>query len=100
MHELVKIKEVDLQNQTAPQLSVDTVSKSTSNNNVPQKDIVVNNYDMQDNVKKSLKDSEGNILSEEQQKFFADSKVRDEDGILTEIIEKVDTKNHAAQILD
>ena len=24
----------------------------------------------------------------------------DEDGILTEIIEKVDTKNHAAQILD
>lgn len=82
MHELVKIKEVDLQNQTAPQLSVDTVSKSTSNNNVPQKDTVVNNYDMQDNVKNSRKDSEGNILSEEQQKFFADSKVRDEDGRL------------------
>ena len=35
-----------------------------------------------ENVKYSLKDSEGNALTEEQQKFFADSKVRDEDGRL------------------
>ena len=55
---------------------------TNSNDNVPQKDTVVNNYDMQDNVKNSLKYSEGNVLTEEQQKFFADSKVRDEDGRL------------------
>ena len=82
LHELVKIKEVDLQNQTAPQLSVDTVSKSTSNNNVPQKDTAVNNYDMQDNVKNPLKDSEGNELSQDQQEFFKNvaPELRDENG--------------------
>ena len=57
--------------------------KVSSNNTVPQNDTVVNNHDIQNEQKYSLKtDSDGNELSEQQQEYFKDSKVRDEDGHL------------------
>lgn len=42
----------------------------------------VNNNSMQDKPKYSLKDSDGNELSKQQQEYFKDSKVRDENGNL------------------
>lgn len=57
--------------------------KVSSNSNVPQNDTVVNNSNMREDTKYSLKqDSEGNELSEQQQEYFKDSKVRDENGNL------------------
>lgn len=73
LHE-AEIIEAGLPFKTAPQLSVDTVSKSASNSSISNSD---------ENVKKSLDvDTDGNKLSAEQQEYFADSKIRDEDGRL------------------
>lgn len=68
----------------APALTPKTRSgKVSSNSNVPQNDTVVNNSNMREDTKYSLKqDSEGNELSEQQQEYFKDSKVRDNNGSL------------------
>ena len=42
LHEATLIKEADLSSMTAPQLSVDTVNKSTSNDNIPYLPEIVN----------------------------------------------------------
>lgn len=73
LHE-AEIIEAGLPFKTAPQLSVDTVSKSASNSSISNSD---------KNVKKSLDiDTDGNTLTEAQQEYFKDSKVRDENGRL------------------
>lgn len=60
-----------------------TLSGTTSIDTVPQNDTVVNSSNMQDEPKFSLKtDSDGNELSEQQQEYFKDSKVRDNNGSL------------------
>ena len=62
-----------------------TTAYFASNTNVSQNDNGVNNNSMQSIEKNSYKenvDSEGNALSEQQQEYFKDSKVRDEDGNL------------------
>ncbi len=53
-----------------------------SNINVSQNDTDVNNNSMQNDSKYSFRDSEGNKLTAEQQEYFKDSKVRDENGNL------------------
>lgn len=60
----------------------EALSGTTSTNNVSQSDTNVNNNSMQDKPKYSLKDSDGNELSKQQQEYFKDSKVRDENGNL------------------
>lgn len=56
--------------------------KVSSNITLSQTDTDVNNNSMQDKPKYSLKDSDGNELSKQQQEYFKDSKVRDENGNL------------------
>lgn len=79
LHEVTIIKEADLPSMTAPQLSVDTVNKSASDNNISQTPETVN-----ENSKKSISetDSNGNKLTEQQREYFKDSKVVDENGNL------------------
>lgn len=55
---------------------------ASSNITLSQTDTDVNNNSMQDKPKYSLKDSDGNELSKQQQEYFKDSKVRDENGNL------------------
>jgi hypothetical protein len=58
-------------------------SSFNSDDNVSQNNIVVNSNDMQNISKKSLDvDSEDNKLCEQQQEYFKNSKVRDENGNL------------------
>ena len=59
-----------------------TDAASTSINTVSQTDTDVNNNSMQNSSKYSLRDSDGNELTEQQQEYFKDSKVRDENGNL------------------
>ncbi len=59
-----------------------TDAASTSINTVSQTDTDVNNNSMQNNSKYSLRDSDGNELTKQQQEYFKDSKVRDENGNL------------------
>ena len=71
---------------TAPQLSVDTVSKSVSDITVPQKAQYVNTS-ISENTENSTeklsdRDSIGEKLSDTQQEYFKNSKVRDESGNL------------------
>lgn len=79
LHEVTIIKEADLPSMTAPQLSVDTVNKSASDNNISQTPETVN-----ENSKKSISetDSNGNKFTEQQREYFKDSKVVDENGNL------------------
>lgn len=68
---------------TAPKFyAQDELASSVSNNNISQTDTDVNNNSMQNNSKYSLRDSDGNELTEQQQEYFKDSKVRDENGNL------------------
>lgn len=55
---------------------------ASSNITLSQTDTNVNNNSMQDKTKYSPKDSDGNELSKQQQEYFKDSKVRDENGNL------------------
>lgn len=52
-----------------------TDAASTSINTVSQTDTDVNNNSMQNNSKYSLRDSDGNELTKQQQEYFKDSKV-------------------------
>ena len=68
---------------TAPKFyAQDELASSVSNNNISQTDTDVNNNSMQNSSKYSLRDSDGNELTEQQQEYFKDSKVRDENGNL------------------
>lgn len=68
---------------TAPKFyAQDELASSVSNNNISQTDTDVNNNSMQNNSKYSLRDSDGNELTEQQQEYFKNSKVRDENGNL------------------
>lgn len=84
---------------TRLQLPVNNVSVN-SNTTVPQNGTSVNTHSMQNSsedaqdgeVRKSVKDSQGNTLSEEQQKFFKDSAVRDDDGNLLVVYHGTDAE--------
>lgn len=65
---------------TAPQLSVDTVNKSASNNNISQIPETVKENSNKFSI--SENDSNGNKLTEQQREYFKDSKVVDENGNL------------------
>lgn len=78
-----KNKKVELQGIDQLHKGLDDINNSTSTDTVTQNDTTVNSYDMQDKPKFSLKeDSEGNKLSEQQQEYFKNSKIRDENGNL------------------
>ncbi len=55
---------------------VDTATDIASKNSILNKTENVNN-----NLQKNLKDSQGNTLTKKQQEFFKDSKVRDTMGV-------------------
>ena len=63
----------------APQYEVDFRTKA-ANISGNEADLIL--YDGESRIKHSLKDSEGKTLSEGQQKYFKDSKVRDNEGNL------------------
>lgn len=65
---------------TAPQLSVDTVNKSASNNNISQTPETVKENSNKFSI--SENDSNGNKLTKQQREYFKDSKVVDENGNL------------------
>ena len=80
LHEVTIIKEADLPSMTAPQLSVDTVNKSASNNNISQTPETVKENSNKFSI--SENDSNGNKLTKQQREYFKDSKVVDENGNL------------------
>lgn len=84
---------------TRLQLPVNNVSVN-SNTTVPQNGTSVNTHSMQNSsedaqdgeVRKSVKDSQGNTLSEAQQVFFKNSVVRDGDGNLLVVYHGTDAE--------
>lgn len=69
-----------------------TDAASTSINTVSQTDTDVNNNSMQNNSKYSLRDSDGNELTKQQQEYFKDSKVRDDEGNLLVVYHGTDAE--------
>lgn len=83
LHDVIMEKETEL----TSKVSLNTTEAiETENNlfmtNILQKVLSVNNNSMQNNSKYSLRDSDGNELTKQQQEYFKDSKVRDENGNL------------------
>ncbi len=84
LHDVITKKETEL----ISGVSLNTTEANETENNlfmtsILQKALSVNSYDMQNKPKFSLKeDSEGNKLSEQQQEYFKNSKIRDENGNL------------------
>ena len=77
-----------------------TMRSPSSNSSILQKNTTVNTHSMQNSaedaqdgeIRKSVKDSQGNMLSEEQQKFFKDSAVRDDEGNLLVVYHGTDAE--------
>lgn len=89
LHEVTIIKEADLPSMTAPQLSVDTVNKSASNNNISQISETVKENSNKFSI--SENDSDGNKLTKQQREYFKDSKVVDENGNLLVVYHQTDS---------
>ena len=72
--------------------SLATINDKSSNNTVSQTNTDVNNNSMQNSSKYSLRDSDGNELTEQQQEYFKDSKVRDDEGNLLVVYHGTDAE--------
>ena len=84
----VNVKKGNLSTPTGEQAPINTPeanSSTVSNANVAQPDAEVKG-----NFLKSSRDSDGNALTEAQQRYFADSQVRDEDGNLIPVYHRTD----------
>ena len=81
LHEaqILETSKADLSSMTAPQLSVDTVDKSASNNSISQER--ENATRTQNSIsEQSTTDSNGIELTKERQEYFKNSKIRDNQG--------------------
>lgn len=87
LYDVTKIKRIS-QNYSASDKSF-SVSLTNSNNSIPpsNKDVNTTKYSMQEseNNSFSMQDNQGRTLTKEQQEYFKDSKVRDENGNLLEV---------------
>ena len=75
-----------------PKLTPEASLESDSTNTVSQTDTDVNNNFTQNNSKYSLRDSDGNELTKQQQEYFKDSKVRDDEGNLLVVYHGTDAE--------
>lgn len=82
------VKKGNLSTPTGEQAPINTPEANSST--VSNKTVAQSNAEVKGNFLKSSRDSAGNTLTEAQQRYFADSQVRDEDGNLIPVYHRTD----------